>query len=136
MKYNEVLYTERQSPLKRTRGKGNTPQTCTYHEVNCKLYPLTRKEEDHVQQFLKEEQRKGHIHSEVTSIRERQIIMGCKKANMYIMRNDQAMTRHSTKAFTGKKPLLKSDEDWRRKDTPTVKRESDETATKLSSSAR
>jgi hypothetical protein len=62
--------------------------------------------------------------------------MRCKKANMYVMRNDQAMTRHSMKAFTGKKPLLRSDEDWRRKDTPTVKRESDETATKLSSSAR
>ena len=46
------------------------------------------------------------------------------------------MTRHSMKAFTGKKPLLKSDEDWRRKDTPTVKRELDETATKSSSSAR
>ena len=118
------------------RGKGNAPQTCTHDAVNCKLYPLTRKEEDHVQQFLKEEQRKGHIHPETTSIRERQIIMGCKKANMYVMRNDQAMTRHSMKAFTGKKPLLKSDEDWQHKDTPTVKRESDETATKSSSSAR
>ena len=104
--------------------------------VNCKLYPLTRKEEDYVRQFLKEEQRKGHIHSETTSIGERQIIMRCKKANMYVMRNDQAMTHHSMKAFTGKKPLLRSDEDWRRKDTPTVKKESDETATKLSSGAR
>ena len=65
-----------------------------------------------------------------------QIIMGCKKANMYIMRNDQAMTHHSMKAFTGKRPLLKSDEDWQCKDTPTVKRESDEMATKLSCSAR
>ena len=52
------------------------------------------------------------------------------------MRNDQAMTHHSMKAFTGKKPLLKSDEDWQRKDTPTVKRESDKTATKSSSSVR
>ena len=136
IKYNEVLYTERQRPLKRTRGKGNVPQTHVYEAVNCKLYPLTRKEEDYVRQFLKEEQRKGHIHSEMTSIGERQIIMGCKKANMYVMRNDQAMTCHNMKAFTGKKPLLRSDEDWQRKDTPTVKRESDETATKLSSSAR
>jgi hypothetical protein len=40
------------------------------------------------------------------------------------------------KAFTGKRPLLKSDEDWQHKDTPMVKRESDETATKSSSSAR
>ena len=62
--------------------------------------------------------------------------MGCKKANMYVIRNDQAMTRHSMKTFTGKKPLLRSDEDWRCKDTPTVKGELDETATKLSSSAR
>ena len=72
----------------------------------------------------------------MTSIGETQIIMGYKKANMYIMRNDQAMTRHSMKAFTGKRPLLRSDEDWQRKDTPTVKRESDEMATKLSCSAR
>ena len=72
----------------------------------------------------------------MTSIGETQIIMGYKKANMYIMRNDQAMTRHSMKAFTGKRPLLKSDEDWRRKDTPTVKRELDKTATKSNSSAR
>ena len=133
MEYNEVLYTERQHPLKRTRGKG---KTCTHEAVSCKLYPLTRKEEDHVRQFLKEEQRKGHIHPETMSIGERQIIMGCKKANMYVIKNDQAMTRHSMKAFTGKKPLLKSEEDWRCKDTPTVKRESGETATKLSSSAR
>jgi hypothetical protein len=94
------------------RGKGNASQTCIHDVVNCKLYPLTRKEEDHVWQFLKEEQRKGHIHPEMMSIGERQIIMGCKKANMYVMRNNQAMTHHSMKAFTGKKPLLKSDEDW------------------------
>ena len=130
-KYNEVLYTERQCPLKQMRGKGNAPQTHIHEAVSCKLYPLTRKEEDHVRQFLKEEQRKGHIHPETTSIGERQIIMGCKKANMYVMRNDQAMTRRCIKAFTGKKPLLKSDEDWRCKDTPTVKRESDETVTGL-----
>ena len=72
----------------------------------------------------------------MTSIGETQIIMGCKKANTYIMRNDQAMTCHSMKAFTGKRPLLKSDEDWRCKDTPIVKRESNETAIKSSSSAR
>ena len=135
-KYNEVLYTERQHPLKQTRGKGNAPQTRTHEAVSCKLYPLTRKEEDHVRQFLKEEQRKGHIHPETMSIRERQIIMGCKKANTYVMKNDQAMTHRSMKAFTGKKPLLKSDEDWRHKDTPIVKRETDETVTKSSSSAR
>ena len=135
-KYNEVLYTERQSPLKQMRGKGNTPQTHIHKVISCKLYPLTRKEEDHVRQFLKEEQKKGHIHPETTSIGERQIIMDCKKANMYVMRNNQAMTCHSMKAFTGKKPLLKSDEDWRHKDTPTVKRESDETATKSNNSAR
>ena len=61
-KHNEVLYTERQSPLKRTRGKANAPQTHIHEAVSCKLYPLTRKEEDHIRQFLKEEQRKGHIH--------------------------------------------------------------------------
>jgi hypothetical protein len=116
--------------------KGNALQTCIHEAVNCKLYPLTRKEEDHLWQFLKEEQRKGHIHPETASIGERQIIMGYKKANMYIMKNDQAMTHCSMKAFTGKKPLLKSDEDWRCKDTPIVKKESDETATKSSSSAR
>ena len=135
-KYNEVLYTERKHPLKQTRGKGNALQTCIHDAVNCKLYPLTRKEEDHVRQFLKEEQRKGHIHPETTSIGERQIIIGCKKANMYIMRNDQAMTCHSMKAFTGKKPLLKSDKDWRRNDTPIVKKESDKTATGSCGSAR
>ena len=135
-KYDKVLYTEKRHPLKQMRGKGNASQTRIHNVVSCKLYPLTRKEEVHVWQFLKEEQRKGHIHPETMSIGERQLIMGCKKANMYVMRNDQAMTRCSMKAFTGKKPLLKSDEDWRRKDTPTVKRESDETATKSSSSAR
>ena len=70
------------------------------------------------------------------SIGERQIIMGCKKANMYVMRNDQAMTCHSMKAFTGKKPLLKSDEDWRCKDTPVVKKQSNETATGSCGSTR
>ena len=127
--YNEVLYTERQCPLKWTRGKGKAPQTRIHEAVSCKLYPLTRKEENHVRQFLREEQRKGHIHPKTTSIGERQIIMGCKKANVYIMRNNQAMTHRNMKAFTGKKPLLKLDEDWRRKDTPTVKRESDKTTT-------
>ena len=112
MKYNEVLYTERQCPLKRTRGKGKASQTCIHEAVSCKLYPLTRKEEDHVRQFLKEEQRKGHIHPETMSIRERQIIMGCKKANMYVMRNDQVMICRCIKAITGKEPLLKPDKDW------------------------
>jgi hypothetical protein len=135
-KYSEVLYTERKHPLKQTRGKGNAPQTHIHEAVSYKLYPLTRKEEDHVQQFLKEEQRKGHIHPEMTSIGERQIIMGCKKANMYVMRNNQAMTRHSMKAFTGKKPLLKSDEDWQHKDTPVVKKESNRTATGSCGSTR
>jgi hypothetical protein len=118
------------------RGKGNVPQTHIHEAVSCKLYPLTRKEEDHIRQFLKEEQRKGHIHPETTSIGEKQIIMGCKKANTYVMKNDQAMTRHSMKAFTGEKPLLKSDEDWQCKDTPAVKKESDETATGSCGSAR
>ena len=135
-KHNEVLYIERKHPLKQMRGKGNASQTCIHNAVDCKLYPLTRKEEDHVWQFLKEEQRKGHIHPETTSIGERQIVMGCKKANMYVMRNNQAMTHHSMKAFTSKKPLLKSDEDWRRKDTPIVKKESDKTATGSCGSAR
>jgi hypothetical protein len=112
MKYHEVLYTERQHPLKQMRGKGNAPQSRIHNAINCKLYPLTRKEEDHVRQFLKEEQRKGHIHPEMTSIRERQIIMGCKKANTYVMSSNQAMTHCNMKAFTGKKPLLKSDKDW------------------------
>ena len=80
--------------------------------INCKLYPLTRKEEDHVQQFLKEEQRKGHIHPEMTLIEERQIIMGCRKANTYIIRSDKTMTRYNMKTPTGKKPLLESDKDW------------------------
>ena len=62
--------------------------------------------------------------------------MGRKKANIYIMRNDQAMTRHSMKAFTGKKPLLRSDEDWRHKDTPVVKKESNRTAIGSCGSAR
>ena len=62
--------------------------------------------------------------------------MGCKKANMYILKNDQAMTCCSIKAFTGKKPLLKSDEDWQCKDTPIVKKESDETTTGSCGSTR
>ena len=62
--------------------------------------------------------------------------MGCKKANTYIIRSNQAMTRCNTKTTTTKKTLLKSDEDWRHKDTPIVKRETDETVTKSSSSAR
>ena len=62
--------------------------------------------------------------------------MDCKKANVYVMRSNQAMTCCNMKAITTKKPLLKSDENWQHKDTPIVKRESDETATKSSSSAR
>ena len=128
-KYNEVLYTERQHSLKQTRGKGNAPQSCIHNAINCKLYPLTRKEEGHVQQFLKEEQRKGHIHPEMTSIRERQIIMGCRKANTYVMRRNQAMTCCHMKAFTGKKPLHQSDKDWKCEDTPIVKGKLDKTTT-------
>ena len=112
IKYNEVLYTERQHFLKQMRGKGDAPKIHIHNTINCKLYPLTRKEEVHVRQFLKEEQRKGHIHPEVTSIGERQIIMGYRKANMYVIRSDQAMTHYNMKAFTGKKPFLKSDKDW------------------------
>ena len=55
--------------------------------------------------------------------------MGCKEANIYVIKSNQVMTCHSIKAFTGKKPLLKSDEDWQHKDAPIVKRELDKTAT-------
>jgi hypothetical protein len=30
--------------------------------INCKIYPLTREEEDYVREFLKEEQEKGYIY--------------------------------------------------------------------------
>ena len=136
MKYNEVLYTERQCPLKQLRGKGNASQSHIHNVINCKLYPVTRKEEDHVRQFLKEEQRKGHIHPEMTSIGERQIVMGCRKANMYVIRSDQAMTCSNIKMPTGKKPLLQSDKDWQCKDTPVVKGKSDKTATGSCSNTR
>ena len=97
--------------------------------INCKLYPLTRKEEDHVWQFLKEEQRKGHIHPKMTSVGEKQIIMSCRKANTYIIRSNKAMTRYDVRTPISKKPLPKSDKDWRCKNTPIVKEKSDKTAT-------
>jgi hypothetical protein len=30
-------------------------------EINCKIYPLSKEEEGHVQQFLREEQKRGYI---------------------------------------------------------------------------
>ena len=97
--------------------------------IYCKLHPLTRKEEDHVQKFLKEEKRKGHIHPKMTSIGEKQIVMGCRKANTYIIRSNKAMTCYNMMMPTGKKPLLKTNGDWQYRDTPIVNGKSDKTTT-------
>jgi hypothetical protein len=63
--------------------------------INCKIYPLTREEEDYVQGFLKEEEEKGYIYlgaSPIVSLtfvrekkeaEEKQIIMDYRQVNKY-----------------------------------------------------
>src|SRR6267142_5122851 len=83
-KYHGVLYEEKRPLQKSARNKGNTSHSRTHGVINCKLYPLNKEEEDRVRQFVKEEQREGYIYPETTPAKERQIIMGCRKANTFI----------------------------------------------------
>jgi len=78
--YHEVLYKERQPPQRSAR---NALHSRIHGVINCKLYPLSKEEEDHVRQFIKEEQRKGYIYPETTPAKEKQIIMGCRKTNTF-----------------------------------------------------
>ena len=56
----EGLYQEKQSLKK--RGNRKVPSQCNnLREINCKIYPLSKEEEGHVQQFLREEQKRGYI---------------------------------------------------------------------------
>ena len=88
-KYHKVLYKERQPPLRNARNKRTTLHSCTHGVINCKLYPLNREEEDHVWQFIKEEQKKGYTYPETTPAKERQVVVGCRKANTFIIRSDK-----------------------------------------------
>src|SRR6266850_2012163 len=111
-KYHGVLYKERQPPQKSTRDKRNTLHSRIHGVINCKLHPLNKEEEDHVRQFIKEEQRKGYIYPEMTPAKEKQIIMGCRKTNTFVIRSDKTMICRNTKLPMDKE-LPKPDGNWR-----------------------
>jgi hypothetical protein len=56
----KVFHQEKQSPRK--KGDRKIPsQHNDFREINCKIYPLSKREEGHVWQFLREEQNRGYI---------------------------------------------------------------------------
>src|SRR6267142_1846333 len=116
-KYHGVLYEERQPPQRSAR---NTLHSRTHGVINCKLHPLNKEEEDHVQQFIKEEQEKGHIYPEMTPAKEKQIIMGCRKTNTFVIRSDKTMICRNTKLPMDKE-LSKLDGNWRHRNTRTTR---------------
>jgi len=119
-KYHGVLYKERQPPQRSARNKRNALHSRTHGVINCKLHPLNKEEEDRVQQFIKEEQRKGYICPETTPAKEKQIIMGCRKANTFIIRSDKAMAYRNTRLPMDKE-LSKPDGNWRHRNTRTTR---------------
>jgi len=119
-KYHGVLYEERQTPQKSTRNKKNALHSRTHEVINCKLHPLDKEEEDHVRQFIKEEQEKGYIYPETTPAKEKQIIMGCRKANTFIIQSDKAMACRNARPPMDKE-LSKPDGNWRHRNTCTTR---------------
>src|SRR5580693_5606012 len=94
--------------------------------INCKIYPLTREEEDYVWGFLKEEQEKGYIYPGASPIvsptfvrekkeaGEKQIIMDYRQVNKYTIRDNDAMVNICTilESLTGKELFSKFDIRW------------------------
>ena len=112
-KYHGVLHEERQPPQRSTR---NALHSRAHGVINCKLYPLNKEEEDHVRQFIKEEQEKGYIYPETTPAKEKQIIMGCRKANTFIIQSDKAMACRNARLPVDKE-ISKPDGNWRHRNT-------------------
>src|SRR6267142_4204186 len=119
-KYHGVLYEERQPPQRSTRNKRNALHSRIHRVINCKLYPLNKEEEDHVRQFIKEEQRREYIHPETTPAKEKQIIMECRKANTFIIQSNKAMACRNTRLPMDKE-LSKPDGNWRHRNTCTTR---------------
>src|SRR6266850_4408696 len=119
-KYHGVLYEERQPPQRSTRNKRNALHSRTYEVINCKLHHLDKEEEDHVRQFIKEEQEKGYIYPETTPAKEKQIIMGCRKDNTFIIQSNKAMTCRNARPPMDKE-LSKPDGNWRHRNTHTTR---------------
>jgi len=116
-KYHGVLYEERQPSQKSAR---NALHSRTNGVINCKLHPLNKEEEDHVRQFIKEEQRQGYIYPEMTPAKERQIIMNCRKANTFIIRSNKAMACRNARLPMDEE-LSKPDGNWRHRNIRTTR---------------
>jgi Reverse transcriptase (RNA-dependent DNA polymerase) len=94
--------------------------------INCKVYPLTREEEDYVCQFLKEEQEKEYIYPGASPIvsptfvrekkeaGEKQIIMDYRQVNKYTIRDNDVMVNIHTilESLTGKELFSKFNIRW------------------------
>jgi hypothetical protein len=94
--------------------------------INCKIYLLTREEEDYVQEFLKEEEEKGYIYPGASPIvsptfvrekkeaEEKRIIMDYRQVNKYTIWDNDTMVNISTilKLLTGKELFSKFDIRW------------------------
>src|SRR6267142_447121 len=119
-KYHGVLYEERQPPQRSTRNKRNTLHSRIHRVINCKLHPLNKEEEDRVQQFIKEEQEKGYISPEMTPAKEKQIIMGCRKTNTFVIQSNRTMVCRNTRLPMDKE-LSIPDENWRHRNTRTTR---------------
>src|SRR6266850_611567 len=126
-KYHADLHEERQPPQKSTR---NASHSRTHGVINCKLYPLNKEEEDCVRQFIKEEQRGGYIYPEMTLAKERQIIMGCRKANTFIIRNNKAMACRNARLPMDEE-LSKPNGNWRHRNTCTTREDQCKITTKI-----
>ena len=94
--------------------------------INCKVYPLTRTEEDYVREFLKEEQEKGYIYPGSSPIvsptfiigkkeaGEKCIIMDYRQVNKHTVQDNDAMGNIRTilESLTRKKLFSKFNIRW------------------------
>src|ERR1700682_466663 len=94
--------------------------------INCKIYPLSKEEEDYVRSFLQEEEEKGYIYPGASNIvsptfvrdkkedGEKRIIMDYRQVNKYSGRDNDAMVniRSILESLTGKELFLKFDICW------------------------
>jgi hypothetical protein len=91
----KVFHREKQPP--RRKGDRKVPsQHRNLREINCKVYPLSKEEEGHVQQFLREEQKRGYIGQRTAPAfmkdkRERRLILGYRRINRYIIHDSNKM---------------------------------------------
>jgi hypothetical protein len=92
----KVFHQEKQSP--RRKGNRKIPLWHSdFREINCKIYPLSKEEEGHIWQLLREEQKRGYIGQKtaptfVKDKRERQLILGYRRINTYVIQDNKEMT--------------------------------------------